>query len=142
MVLKDGFVEDCRCSATLNSCVAVICILIAERHMKRLGKTRPDLFSSLGRRLCAQRCLRSTDMCGMQSSLTCYARGDITLKKFTVFWGFKVLPSFYCHIFKEVIVLCFLFVCEPLQLSELEECPAEQPAIFLVCAYEQCYGVA
>lgn len=117
----------------------------SRRHMKRLGKTRPDLFPSLGSRLYAQRCLRSADVCGMQSSLTCSARGGITLKKFTVFWGFKVLSSLCCHIFKEVIVLCLfvcLFVCKPLQLSELEECPEGQPAILLICASEQHYGVA
>lgn len=82
----------------------------SQRRMKRQGKTSPDLFPSLGSRLYAQRCLRSTDVCGMQSSLTCSARGGITLKKFTVFWGFKVLSSLCCHIFKEVIVLC-VFVC-------------------------------
>lgn len=48
-------------------------------------------------------------MCGMPSLLTAVLGVTPLLKKLTAFLGFKVLPSFCCHVFKEVIVLGISF---------------------------------
>jgi len=72
LLLKTRSAEECRHSAPLNLQQRRLSDLSfnSQKHMKRPGKTRPDLFSALGSRLCSWLCPRSTDVCGMQTLLT------------------------------------------------------------------------
>lgn len=122
MFLKSSSMKDFRCRTALNLCyqcqLSGLYLGSQEAH-EEAGQDQACLVLFPWQWWYALRSLRSADVWNAEFPHS-YAESGIAVKKLAVFWGFKVLFSFYCHIFKELVVQSWVFG-EP--LPKLEGCP-------------------